>query len=790
MSRPHKKPALALDTDLVQDNMPQEIVHNIYIGSIHAAFNQEALSKAGITHILNASRIPATFPKNFTYFSIDIRDKDESNILSCIPSSNIFIEAGVDAGGVLVHCFGGRSRSAALVSAYLMSSRNWTMEKALAVITAARPVACINKGFDRQLSAYMCTNYDVYAAQQVLLLNRVHSLRHIRRALDTNSRKEKEGPDTSSPSSSGVNKRDRQTSLGSSMDLDEEAANGPNQGLGLRRVEDPEQAGVKGTSPGGTNNGGNGNGDGNVFRQDGAAVGAGAEASSTGGDRIMISAATTQPLLPPAASSSSSSSIDESFFPLPISEGCAPNCRLTRPGSTSVRVIPPLRGLERRYGCIACGKSLFALANVIREDMDLAAAIEETLALQKKRENAASGIDITRMSPRGQGQEPRPGPGPGQRPDLFDHRSSDSLVNMSGRDEAKEAFRGQHAGISDAKGPGGPGGTGGDEMDVDSVAPVTSRHAQAKVFFGDDASSELEGGDMDVSQTPVAAVRGPMSARETRIAFEDDSGGGFSSITVVNPDASAGSRDSSLRLGPGSGKPCSLQLPMGTLADGGGGLRRERPQSAEKRRWLARVSLLKADAKESISRAPDVPDAKSAKLAAQDDDVVESVQEGHSQHLFLEYLEWMGREPLSGADEGGLHCPSCKKVLGRWSWGGETDSEAAGPDGVSSRTGDNVGYAGPHTLRASTHLNPPLFAVWRDTVQLAYMPLDQTPNATPRPSDSTEETPRTSRTDSKDGDSRPNSGSATLSARARSGSGASLLLRPSSGTSRPSSGAK
>ena len=59
---------------------------------------------------------------------------------------------------------------------------------------------------------------------------------------------------------------------------------------------------------------------------------------------------------------------------------------------------------------------------------------------------------------------------------------------------------------------------------------------------------------------------------------------------------------------------------------------------------------------------------------------------------------------------------------------------------------------------ASTHLNPPLFAVWRDTVRLAYMPLDQTPNATPRPSDSTEETPRTSRTDSKDGDSGPTAG--------------------------------
>ena len=97
-----------------------------------------------------------------------------------------------------------------------------------------------------------------------------------------------------------------------------------------------------------------------------------------------------------------------------------------------------------------------------------------------------------------------------------------------------------------------------------TVWPPSLRHAQAKVFFGDDASSGLEGGDMDVSQTPVAAVRGPIVPGNR--AFEDDSRGGPGSITVVRPDASAGSRDSSLRLGPGSGKPCSLQLPMGTLA--------------------------------------------------------------------------------------------------------------------------------------------------------------------------------------------------------------------------------
>jgi dual specificity phosphatase 12 len=173
-----KKPTLALDTSVVQDNVPQEIVPGIFIGSIHAAFNQEALLEQGITHILNASRIPATFPKHFTYLSIDIRDKEDANILSCIPASNIFIEAGVDSGGVLVHCFGGRSRSAAFVVAFLMSSREWSYEQAVTTVTIARPVASINKGFERQLRAYGDTGYDVYCAQQKLLL--AHTSRRAR----------------------------------------------------------------------------------------------------------------------------------------------------------------------------------------------------------------------------------------------------------------------------------------------------------------------------------------------------------------------------------------------------------------------------------------------------------------------------------------------------------------------------------------------------------------------------------------------------------------------------------
>jgi hypothetical protein len=106
--------------------------------------------------------------------------RDDSNILSCIPIANIFIEAGMENGGILVHCIGGRSRSAALIAGYLMSSLGYTYDDALALIVCARPVASINRGFEIQLRAYSQNNYDVYQAQQILVRSRIRALHNIR----------------------------------------------------------------------------------------------------------------------------------------------------------------------------------------------------------------------------------------------------------------------------------------------------------------------------------------------------------------------------------------------------------------------------------------------------------------------------------------------------------------------------------------------------------------------------------------------------------------------------------
>lgn len=44
-------PSLTLQQHLVQDDIPSEVVPKLYIGSIHAAFNQDALVERDITHV-------------------------------------------------------------------------------------------------------------------------------------------------------------------------------------------------------------------------------------------------------------------------------------------------------------------------------------------------------------------------------------------------------------------------------------------------------------------------------------------------------------------------------------------------------------------------------------------------------------------------------------------------------------------------------------------------------------------------------------------------------------------
>lgn len=80
-------------------------------------------------------------------------DAPTSDLLSMCrdQDTNAFIEAGRKAGGVLVHCQAGVSRSSTVAATYLMCSQRISLQEALEIMRKARPCICPNTGFQAQL---------------------------------------------------------------------------------------------------------------------------------------------------------------------------------------------------------------------------------------------------------------------------------------------------------------------------------------------------------------------------------------------------------------------------------------------------------------------------------------------------------------------------------------------------------------------------------------------------------------------------------------------------------------
>lgn len=60
--------------------------------------------------------------------AVPLRDTESENLLDYLQVCVDFIERSRKEGSVLVHCFAGVSRSAAVITAYLMKSENLSLE--------------------------------------------------------------------------------------------------------------------------------------------------------------------------------------------------------------------------------------------------------------------------------------------------------------------------------------------------------------------------------------------------------------------------------------------------------------------------------------------------------------------------------------------------------------------------------------------------------------------------------------------------------------------------------------
>ncbi|GLT78433.1 hypothetical protein SLA2020_499690 [Shorea laevis] len=139
-----------------EDNVPCQIEEGLFLGSIGAANNKNALKSSNITHVLTvASSLRPAHTNDFVYKVIPVLDKEDTNITQYFDECFDFIdEAKRRGGGVLVHCFVGRSRSVTIVVAYLMKKRGMSPSQALEYVKSKRPQAAPNSGFLSQLQEF------------------------------------------------------------------------------------------------------------------------------------------------------------------------------------------------------------------------------------------------------------------------------------------------------------------------------------------------------------------------------------------------------------------------------------------------------------------------------------------------------------------------------------------------------------------------------------------------------------------------------------------------------------
>eukprot|EP00826_Nyctotherus_ovalis_P017757 TRINITY_DN15246_c0_g1_i2.p1 TRINITY_DN15246_c0_g1~~TRINITY_DN15246_c0_g1_i2.p1 ORF type:complete len:187 (+),score=34.28 TRINITY_DN15246_c0_g1_i2:143-703(+) len=135
---------------------PDQIEAHLWLGSYRSASNKRNLLALNIKNILTVGdHMKQKFTDSFKYLQVLIDDDEDEYILGVLPKLVKFVEDSVERKeGVLVHCLGGVSRSATVVTAYIMKSRKLSMKKALKFVKEKRSCISPNRGFLDQLEKY------------------------------------------------------------------------------------------------------------------------------------------------------------------------------------------------------------------------------------------------------------------------------------------------------------------------------------------------------------------------------------------------------------------------------------------------------------------------------------------------------------------------------------------------------------------------------------------------------------------------------------------------------------
>ncbi|XP_075887422.1 dual specificity protein phosphatase 12 isoform X2 [Nelusetta ayraudi] len=132
----------------------------LYIGTAADLNDSRALRSAAVTHVLSvdsedpaAKLLPADGDLRQKW--INVLDEATSDLLSHLDDCFLFIREAVEGGSAaLVHCQAGRSRSATVVTAYLMKTHKLGFTEAYQRLRDLKADVQVNSGFEEQLRLY------------------------------------------------------------------------------------------------------------------------------------------------------------------------------------------------------------------------------------------------------------------------------------------------------------------------------------------------------------------------------------------------------------------------------------------------------------------------------------------------------------------------------------------------------------------------------------------------------------------------------------------------------------
>jgi hypothetical protein len=122
-----------------------QIEDNLFLGRNRAALDPHLLETFSIMHMVNCARDCKRVSSHhalFGYVHIKAKDNRHERLAPYFEQTSAFIEDTIANGGkVLVHCYGGISRSTTILVAYLMAKRRMTLPVAFNFVKDKRSIA-------------------------------------------------------------------------------------------------------------------------------------------------------------------------------------------------------------------------------------------------------------------------------------------------------------------------------------------------------------------------------------------------------------------------------------------------------------------------------------------------------------------------------------------------------------------------------------------------------------------------------------------------------------------------